>query len=587
MSEGLELLRPRDVAGYKKLSDKIWRWKTENPYIFKTYVRAYARSDLYFLLRYVLQSRNMKLPGGAPRDDGVLPGSRFFDHPWVFDRVRDVEANHHRVLDIWSRGSGKSTIKSYGLPIMWILNDPQARIHIASENVDKASKHVQRIKIEFTKNKFLRWLFKEYFSDNPKDHEHWKVKEVSVLRPGSAMIEPTVKAVGITSNENIPVGDHATHQIFDDPFGKSNSYDEELVEASIENYHALKECVHSTFVRTFHGTFYSDIDGYLRLVKMNEIEPAVGDPNCPHEGPERVWPGVNRKDCQPGFETYGGRPYLLTIEQLKERLRDPKRGAIWYNRQILCDRELATVSELDESLMGTYTGDPRRVAATMSLYLVLDPAGGGGSQALTKDENRDDAALLLVGYGGDENFYLLDAAVDLLGPDERAEACVQMHKDWCDIGRFVELRIEEVGAAQDVHNVQTLQRDKAWHFKVVRVYRGGQGTKKKKDRIFEMVQPRLSRIFLPPEMVRRRRGRDEDLVAFFRRVEVNSFPRTKRDNMLDALTLIFEPPKKAINEINTINELEKPDPNLGMAMLRPPPDPLAQVHWRQRWMVSG
>src|SRR5262252_5171599 len=68
-------------------------------------LRNLCRTDLYFLLRY-----------GCNRKD--------MEHPWLFQRCREVQSKPNGMLDLWAREHYKSTIISFGLTIQNILNDP-------------------------------------------------------------------------------------------------------------------------------------------------------------------------------------------------------------------------------------------------------------------------------------------------------------------------------------------------------------------------------------------------------------------------------------------------------------------------------
>src|SRR3990167_648039 len=71
------------------------------------HLRYLAKNDLYFLIVHIL---------GIDR----------IQTQWHLDWCREIERNYNHIIDISSRGAGKSVIKTFGLIIQKILNDPES-----------------------------------------------------------------------------------------------------------------------------------------------------------------------------------------------------------------------------------------------------------------------------------------------------------------------------------------------------------------------------------------------------------------------------------------------------------------------------
>ena len=96
-------------------------------------VRALCLADLYYLLVRACKRVDML-------------------HPWVYERVREVEADPDNHLDLWSRGHFKSSIGTFGVTVQKVLKNPEERIGIFSHTRPIAKAFLRQIMREFEGN---------------------------------------------------------------------------------------------------------------------------------------------------------------------------------------------------------------------------------------------------------------------------------------------------------------------------------------------------------------------------------------------------------------------------------------------------
>jgi len=112
-------------------------------------LRFLSQNDLYFLLRYTLKRPDL-------------------EHPWLFARCREVQSSPDGYLDLWFREGYKSTIITFGLTILDLLNDPELTVGIFSHTRPIAKGFLRQIMREFATNDQLREWFPEIFWADPK-----------------------------------------------------------------------------------------------------------------------------------------------------------------------------------------------------------------------------------------------------------------------------------------------------------------------------------------------------------------------------------------------------------------------------------
>lgn len=95
-------------------------------------------------------------------------------HPWIYARIREVEANPNGYLDLWAREHNKSSIITFGLIISDILNDPEVTFGIFSHTRPIAKAFLRQIMRELEANVILHNAFPDIlWGKNVKESPKW------------------------------------------------------------------------------------------------------------------------------------------------------------------------------------------------------------------------------------------------------------------------------------------------------------------------------------------------------------------------------------------------------------------------------
>ena len=118
-------------------------------------------------------------------------------HPWVFARVREVEAEPNGRVDLWARGHGKSSTITFGKTIQDILNDPEITFGIFSHTRPIAKAFLRQIMREFEGNKVLHKAFPDIlWGMDTRQSPKWSEDDGIIVRRKSNPPEATIEAWG-------------------------------------------------------------------------------------------------------------------------------------------------------------------------------------------------------------------------------------------------------------------------------------------------------------------------------------------------------------------------------------------------------
>lgn len=174
----------------------------------------------------------------------------------------------------------------------------------------------------------------------------------------------------------------------------------------------------------------------------------------------------------------------------------------------------------------------------MNVFILCDPAGGDEINK-RKRKNSDWTAMMVVGLAKDNNYYLLDIIRDRLNPTERVDTLFILHRKWNALcGKPPKVGYEKYGMMTDTHYIKDKMVRDAYHFPLIELGGGMQKEERIRRLIPDMQMGRWyflnSLIYIDVE------GRQFDLVKELVDSEMPNFPRARFDDMLDALSRIYD-----------------------------------------------
>jgi predicted phage terminase large subunit-like protein len=458
--------------------------------------RVLGMYDLYFLLRHILSTKTYL----------DSDGRSWFDHPWLFARCREVQAQPDGMLDVWAREHFKSTIISFGLSWQDILRNPDVTLAFFSITRPLAKRLLRQIKIEAEDNQLLKYLYPDVLWDQPrKQAPVWSLDDGLVFRRSSNPAAATVEAWGLIDGQ--PTGKHFLVRVYDDAIEESTVTSIDMMEKAVAMWALSTNLgVVGAGKARYIGTRYHFNDLYHEILNR---EAAV----------ERRYPCVEPANMQEG------EPVLFPMEHLKQRYKE--QGPYVFSCQNLCNPVADDVQGFKVEWLQTYKEEPEDVGKTTNNYLLVDPAN-------EKKRTSDYTVMVVLGLGLDGNYYLLDGLRDRFNLAERTSALFALHQLW----RPIETRYEQYGIDSDIQHIQYVQGHRNYRFALTKV----RGNVKKEDRIRRLVPVcEGKRLYVPDQLYKRDwQGKGYDLVDVLKE-EMEAFPVGIHDDLLDAAARIAEP----------------------------------------------
>jgi predicted phage terminase large subunit-like protein len=412
------------------------------------------------------------------------------NHPWLVERIKEVEGENNRTLDLWAREHWKSTIITFGLTVQKILINPEIRVGIFSHTNKIAAGFLRRIKTTFETNNVLKELFPHVLYKNPeKESPKWSENEGITVKRKEVYLECTVEAWGLI--DNMPTSRHYNEMVYDDVVVPSSVTSPEMIAKTREAIQLSNNLGSEGGQERYVGTRYHFADYYGEMIDSGNwkvrIHPALGS---------------------------DGKPVLLSEESLK-RKRETQGNYVFACQQML-NPVAEELQELKREWLRYYRALP---GSAMNLYLFVDPAN-------SKKKGSDYSVFWLWGLDPLGNIFLVDMVRERLNLFERWNVLKRMMMKHPSISKVY---YEQYGMQADIDHFYSKMREDGVYFTIEETG----GKLKKEDRIRKLV-PLFEggKVYLPEVLPAESNGRD--LVKEFVQEEYLLFPFAKHDDMLDA-----------------------------------------------------
>ncbi len=491
---------PKVLAGLQKCSEELRVARLRN----------LARTDLYFLLRYI-----------CGRED--------LEHQWIYERCKEVERSPNEHIDLWAREHYKSTIITFGKTIQDILathgDNPitpgEWTFGIFSHSRPISVKFLSQIKQELEGNTFLNYLFPDILWENPRrDAPKWSVYAGLVVKRQRNPKEGTLEAYGLI--DGMPTGGHFDVLVYDDVVTLDVVRNPDMIQKVTDSLEVSYNLGARGGTRRMIGTRYHFADTYKTVMDRGTFTPRI------HQATDNG--------------EVDGPPVLLTTEELATKRRD--QGPYTFACQMMQNPRADSAQGFQDEWVKKYRTVNHK---NLNIYIVCDPAN-------EKKKRSDYTALWVIGLGEDENYYVLDVVRDRLNLTARARLLMNMHRKW----KPKNVGYEKYGMQADIEHFETVMEHESYRFGITELG----GNMAKNDRIKRLVPIfEQHRMWLPASLnFTDYEGKTRDLVHDFLEDEYKSFPVGLHDDMLDSMARILDedlgavfPMKKKWGELNYDN----------------------------------
>ena len=394
--------------------------------------RYLATNDFWFSMRYVYHTRKF-----ICRDTrNPHHGKNWYDHPFLFDICREIQAEPDGFLDLWPRQFLKTTTITQGLTKWDLMREPWLRIAIITYKVEgTGERFFLEIKEELETNDLLKGLFPDVlWGDAAKEAKTWNNSSIVVKRPRGAR-EPSVSVFGLVGSQ--AVSQHFDILVYDDIVTRDNAYSQTMISKTTDAWkHSAALGGDETRYR-YVGTRWSMHDSYDDIIKSGVVQ-------------------VRRRDLydELGNPTLRSRGWIEEMQVME--------GPVNFAAQFLNNPIAEGQQVFDMSWRKFYDEPPEDISGNGStnVYILIDPA-----RVTKKDTDPDYTVIAVVGVqqgSPRKKFFLLDLIRDRLPLEKTDDILFNLVEKWdpnCVL-------LERIGADVRLEHIKMEMNSRGLHFRL-------------------------------------------------------------------------------------------------------------------------
>lgn len=416
------------------------------------------------------------------------------------DRQKYLVPHVHGEWDEWYRNSKKrikmilvpracfkSTFFTVGRTLQALCQNRNHRILLANATLSNSQNFLNEVKEHLRKNKGLTSLYGDFYDKDLR----WNQDEIEILGRSLGSREPSVSAAGVGGNL---VSRHYSMIICDDLVNLENSSTRYQSDKVIDWWKRAFSLLDYDGEMIIIGTRWSYYELYSWIVDKYS------------DSIDTYIKGAYNPDGSLYF------PELLNEKKLDEL--KGLQGSYVFSAFYLNDPVDEDSALIKRSMLRYYgPGEEHSLPNNLNIFAVCDPAVSQSTQA-------DYSCILIIGVDPENNWYVLEVRREKWTVGELIEQLFAVNELWKPITISIEVIGQAQGLMTPIHDEENRKNKYLPLFEIK-----ARPDIKKEMRIRSVLQPRFERgkIFIKRDMYEL-----ED--------EILKFPRSKHDDMIDAMT---------------------------------------------------
>lgn len=476
-----------------------------------------CEQDFYFFCRWCLTLGQFRCKDPYlvdPYDpERMFEGTPWLDHPWLFDRCREIQAEPDGMLDLWPRYHFKTALITQSYPLWELTQQPDLKFLLITYKIENvAESFLLQIKREQEINHLLHETWPDSFWQNPRSNApEWSAKRLCLPR----QLNPKEPTFQITSLKAGATSTHVDRRIWDDIVEQESVRSRAAIDATTELWKKFAGTVSDLTVDRAAGTHWAVNDTYRYTLDLGAFK-------------------LRRHDL---YLEDGVTPVLRSTEWVEGvRLR---MGSYNFAAQMRNKPVAGHLQTFDLGKLRYYDEDPEEHAKKTNQYILIDTAGGRKAK---EGNDPDYTAMSCLGIGRGVPYY--SAYIRDLYRDRMSfTRFMDILFAWVDKWRPLMVYIEQVGAMRDGELIANEMVSRGVNFRLKEI----QERLKKEERIQRM-QPFIEsgRLYLPRGGIfGKMDGKKVDFLSVLKDDEMRDWnPITGalfHDDLLDTLAWIESP----------------------------------------------